>query len=133
MPSPRTLTSLNPEELKTAREATTALVVTYKGYLPPGGLLRMLLSRFRDDIREITGMPAEGLPKRGEHHELDELTSTELDAIASAVATLLQDGFTAVMTDPELAPLLSQFYASLTGQKNERAQRQAELQASAES
>ncbi len=127
MPSPRSLTSLKPEELNTAQDATTALVVTYKGYLPPGGLLRMLLSRFRDVIREITGMTAEGLPKRGEHHELDELTSAELDAIAGAVATLLEDGFKAVMTDPDLAPLLDQFHASLIEQKNERAQLRASI------
>jgi hypothetical protein len=127
MPSPRSLTSLKPEELSTAQEATTVLVVTHKGYLPPGGLLRMLLSRFRDDIREIIGMTAEGLPKRGEHHELDELTSAELDAIADAVTTLLQDGFTAVMTDPDLAPLLDQFHASLIEQKNERAELRASI------
>src|SRR5487761_1214880 len=127
MPSPRSLTSLNPEELTTAQDATTALVVTYKGYLPPGGLLRMLLSRFRDDIREITGMTAEGLPKRGDRHELDELTSAELDAIVGAVSTLLEDGFRAVMTDPDLAPLLDQFHASLIDQKNERAQLRAEI------
>jgi hypothetical protein len=127
MPSPRSLTSLKPEELQAAQEAATILVVTHKGYLPPGGLLRMLLSRFRDDIREITGMTAEGLPKRGEHHELDELTSTELDAIADAVTTLLEDGFKAVMTDPDLIPLLDQFHASLIEQKNERAQLQAEI------
>jgi hypothetical protein len=128
MPSPRSLTSLRPEELQTAQDATTVLVVDYKQYMPPGGLLRMLLSRFRDDIREIIGMTAEGLPGRGgKHHELDELTSTELDAIAGAVTTLLEDGFTATMTDPELAPLLDQFHASLLSQKNERAQLQAEI------
>jgi hypothetical protein len=127
MPSPRSLTSLKPEELNTAKDATTALVVTYKGYLPPGGLLRMPLSRFRDDVREITGMTAEGLPKRGDRHELDELTSTELDAIADAVVTLLQNGFKAVMTDPDLAPLLDQFHVSLIDQKNERAELQASI------
>jgi hypothetical protein len=127
MPSPRSLTSLKPEELTTAQDATTALVVTYKAYLPPGGLLRMLLSTFRDDIREITGMAAEGLPKRGDRHELDELTSAELDAIASAVATLLEDRFKAVMAGPGLAPLLDQFHARLTGQKNERAQLRASI------
>ncbi|MFZ0227581.1 MAG: hypothetical protein WAL41_11680 [Mycobacterium sp.] len=126
MPSPKILRSLKPEELKAAQEATTVLVVTHKGYLP-GSLLRMLLSRFRDDIREITGMAAEGLPRRGEHHELDELTSTELDAIAGAVTTLLEDSFKAVMTDPALVPLLDQFHAALISQKNERAELQASI------
>jgi hypothetical protein len=126
----RSLTELPPDALKAARDAAEALV-QHKAFLPPGGLLVMLLGRFRDDIAEVlgNGTDADGqLPKRGrERRSLDELTSVELDKVSGAVMILLQDRFTAVMDDPALPKLLDEFQDKLIDQKTERAQIRAEM------
>jgi hypothetical protein len=121
------LTELPKDELKVALEAADALM-QHKSFLPRGGLLLMLVSRFRDDTREALGMEPERLPGRGKmFRSLDELTSVELDTLAGAVDTLLQDRLTVVMDDPELAKLLREFQGRLNDQKTERAQIQASL------
>jgi hypothetical protein len=122
----RSLTELPKETLKVARDSAEALM-SFKAYLPPGGLLLMLLGRFRDDIAEILGdeasEEAERLPRRGrEYRSLDELTSVELDTVSGAVMILLQERFRAVMDDPELPLQLEGFQGKLSGQKTERAQ-----------
>jgi hypothetical protein len=126
----RSLTELPPDALKVAHDAAEALIYK-KAFLPPGGLLVMLLGRFRDDIREVlgNGIDATGeLPRRGrEHRSLDELTSVELDTVAGAVAILLQDRFAKSMDDPALPKLLDEFRDKLTDQKTERAQIRAEM------
>jgi hypothetical protein len=122
-----TLGILPEDALEVALEAAEALMQR-KQFLPRGGLLLMLVSRFRDDTREALGMEAERYPGRGQvFRSLDELTSTELDAVASAVDTLLQPRFTSAMDDPELAKLLREFESSLNDQKTERAQIQASV------
>jgi hypothetical protein len=124
------LTELQPDALKIAHDAADTLI-QHKAFLPPGGLLVMLLGRFRDDIREVlgNGTDADGeLPKRGrEHRSLDELTSVELDTAHGAVMILLQDRFTAAMDDPALPKLLDEFHDKLTDQKTERAQIRASM------
>jgi hypothetical protein len=127
----RSLNSLKPDELKVADDAAKALIGK-KAFLPPGGLLLMLVSRFRDDIREVLGNGAdtdtEGLPRRGpERRSLDELTSVELDTVWGAVLILLQGRFTEVMDDPALPNLLEEFQDKLTDQKTERAQIRASM------
>jgi len=71
-------TELPPDDLKLARESATALI-DHKAYLPPGGLLLMLLSRFRDDIGEILGGETDAGPSprrsQGESGSTAPLTS----------------------------------------------------------
>ena len=126
----RLLKDLPPDALRVAYEAAEALI-DKKAFLPPGGLLVMLLGRFRDDIREAlaNGTDTGGeLPSRGrERRSLDELTSVELDTAHGAVKILLQDRFTAVMDDPALPKLLDEFQVKLTNQRTERAQIQASM------
>jgi hypothetical protein len=125
------LKSLATDALKVALEASDALML-HKQFLP-SGLLLMLVSRFRDDTREAIGMEPERFPATERHgrgkiiRSLDELTSAELDAIAGAVDTLLQERFTNVMDDPELSKLLREFQGKLNDQKTERAQIQASI------
>jgi hypothetical protein len=123
----RSLTELPKDELKVAHDAAETLM-SFKEYLPPGGLLLMLVSKFADDIRDVLQMAREGLPHRGrERKPLDELTSVELDTVSGAVAILLQDRFTRVMDDPALPALLREFESSLGRQKTDRDQIQASM------
>jgi hypothetical protein len=128
MPKPENpLELLDENALKVALEAADTLM-SLKQFLPRGGLLVMLVSRFRDDTREALDMEPERYPGRGKvFRSLDELTSAELDAIAGAVDTLLQERFTNVMDDPELSKLLREFQGKLNDQKTERAQIQASI------
>jgi hypothetical protein len=126
------LKTLDTDALEIALEAADALM-RHKQFMPRGGLLLMLVSRFRDDTREALGTEPERYPPREKHgrgkvfRSLDELTSAELDAVAAAVGTLLQERFTNVMDDPELPRLLAQFRSELNEQKTERAQIQASI------
>lgn len=123
----RTLNDLDADALKVALDAADVLM-KFKQFLPRGGLLVMLTSRFRDDVREALSMEAERYPGRGHtFRSLDDLTSTELDSIAGAVMILLQDRFTTVMDDPELAKQLGEFQYRLIDQKRERAEIQASI------
>jgi hypothetical protein len=125
------LTELPEDELKEALDALDTLM-KFKRCLPrpvPGrGLLVMLVSRFRDDVREALGMEPERYSGRGEEIDsLDELTSAELDSLAGAVATLLEERFANLMDDPELPRKLREFDSGLAAQKQERAQLRAEI------
>jgi hypothetical protein len=121
----RTATELSIDALQVARDSAETLV-KFKAYLPPGGLLLMLTSKFQDDICDALGNGRGDLPRRGrERRPLDELTSVELDTVAGAVSILLQERFTAVMGDPALPKLLGEFYDSLNEQKAERARLRA--------
>ena len=100
----------------------------HKQFMPRGGLLVMLVSRFRDDTREALEMESERYRGRGRVFEsLDDLTSTELDKVSGAVATLLEERFMNVMDDPELPRQLDEFRDKLNDQKMERAQIRAEM------
>jgi hypothetical protein len=126
----RSLAELPADVLQVARDAADTLV-RFREFLPPGGMLVMLVGRLRDDVREALEM--EPLPRayRGrERRSLDELTSVELDTVAGAVSILLQDRFTSRMDDPALAPLLREVLGALDKQKAERAQIRAEIGAS---
>jgi hypothetical protein len=122
------LTELDADALRVARDSAETLM-SFKAYFPPGGLLLMVLGRFRDDIADALGdgIDAEdkprALPRRGrEHLSLDQLTSVELGTVSGAVMILLQDRFRSVMDDPELPRQLAGFQDKLTGQKTERAE-----------
>lgn len=123
----RSLTELPEEELKMALEAADALM-RHRVFLPRGGLLLMMLSRFRDDIREILGMATGRAPGHGkEHRSLDEMTTTELDTVSGAVGALLEVRLTSNMDDPALPKLLREFDAALSEQKKEREQLRAQV------
>jgi hypothetical protein len=123
----RSLAELPKDELKVAHDAAETLM-SFMKYMPPGGLLLMLVSKFADDIRDVLQMPCEGAPHRKrERKSLDELTSVELDTVSGAVVILLQDRFTRVMDDPALPERLREFDTALTGQKTERVQIQASI------
>jgi hypothetical protein len=121
------LRKLSSDELHEALHAADALM-QHKQFMPRGGLLLMLVSRFRDDVREQLEMEAERYPGRGKvFRSLDELTSVELDTVAGAVSILLQDRFAGAMDDPELERQLRAFQGELSEQKAERAQIRAEM------
>jgi hypothetical protein len=116
----RPLTSLPTDELRLAQQ-TAETLIRFKAYLPPGGLLLMLVSKFRDDIRDVLGMEIGGLPRRGtDRRSLDELTSVELNTVTGATGILL-DRFEPYMDDPALPRLLTDFREALNDQKGERA------------
>jgi hypothetical protein len=118
----RSLTELDPDALKVSLDAADTLM-RLKQFMPGGGLLVMLTSRFRDDVRDALEMEAERYQGRGQtFRSLDELTSVELDSIAGAVSILLQPRFVTLMDDPELPRLLDEYQDKLTDQKTERAQ-----------
>jgi len=123
----RSLKDLDADALKVALTASDTLT-EHKAYMPRGGLLVMLVGRFRDDVREALGMEADDIPRRGkEHRSLDEMTSAELDAAWGAVMILLQDRFTEVMDDPDLPKLLNAYQGALCAQKAQREQIQASM------
>jgi hypothetical protein len=116
----RSITDLPTGALRVARGSAETLI-KFRAYLPPGGLLLMLVSKFRDDIGDALEMEPEPLPQRGrERRSLDELTSIELDTVAGATAMLL-DRFAGYMDDPALPRLLREFHDDLNRQKTERA------------
>jgi hypothetical protein len=126
----RCITDLPTDALEVARDSAETLM-RFKVYLPPGGLLLMLISKFADDVGDLLSMEREPLPRRGrERRSLDELTCVELDTVAGAVGILLQDRFTSAMGDPALPRLLREFHDDLNGQKAERAQLRASIGAS---
>jgi hypothetical protein len=120
------LADLDSDALDLARYSAETLV-RFKGYLSPGGLLLMLIGRFRDDVLDVLGAEPEPPPKRGpERCSLDELTSTELDTL-SAAAGFLADRFTDFMDDPALPRLLGEFRDALNVQKEERVRVRASI------
>jgi hypothetical protein len=122
----RSLTELPLDALQEAHRAAGTLI-GHKPYLP-GGLLLLLLSRFRDDIREALSMEPGDVPRRGrERRSLDELTSVELSTVSGAAMILLQNRFTQVMDDPELPKLLAAYQDDLNVQKAEREQIKASM------
>lgn len=115
------LTDLDTDALKVAQDAATVLVTDFRAYTP-SSLFRMLVSKFRDDVREALEMEAEGiLPTRANDlHPLSHLTSIELSTLAGSVMILLQDRFTKVMDDPSLPRLLEEFQDTLADETAER-------------
>ena len=122
-------TEMTDDELREAHcAADTLLSEKSRGYLP-GRMLPMLLGRFRDDMAEAMGMELLPLPKRAGSvtaARLDDLTSAELDALCGAVLTLVTR-FTAIMDDPLLPRLLSEFRDALEIEKGDRARIAEEL------
>ena len=123
----RSINDLDADALRVAHDAAERMM-SLKEYLPSRGLLLMLTTKFRDDLREALGMDRLPLPQRSAVHlSLDALTTAELDSLWGAVMILLQDRFTAIMDDPALPRLTGQLQESLTDQRRERSQIRAEM------
>jgi hypothetical protein len=123
----RCITDLPTDALEVARDSAESLMA-FKEYLPPGSLLLLLLSKFRDDTGNLLDLEHEPLPQRGRvRRSLDELTSLELGSVAGATIILLQERFTSVMGDPALPRLLREFHGDLNRQKAERAALRASI------
>lgn len=61
---------------------------------------------FRNDLREQGRAPRESYPGQPSPQKLRALEVHQLDALAGAVAVMLEDRFTAVIEDPELGTRL---------------------------
>jgi len=123
----RSITDQAEDDLKVAHDAAERMMML-KDYLPDRGLLLMLTTKFRDDLREILGMETLPLPRRpAVQLSLDALTTSELDSLWGAVVILLQPRFTLIMDDPALPRLLDQLQELLRVQRAERQQLRAEV------
>ena len=125
----QSLTEMTPEELREAHRAANMLCSEkFRSYLP-GRMLPMLLGRFRDDMAEALGMELPPLPRRAGSVKivrLDDLTSTELETLSSAVLVLVTR-FTVLMDDPLLPRLLRELVDALKVEKADRARIADEL------
>jgi hypothetical protein len=106
----RTIAELSTDELRLAGDAIET-VIDLRAYLPPDGTLIMLAERFRDDIRELLGVPVLKPANRDpERNQLNDLADEELDRMAEAV-TALVGRFRPFIDDPELVKQLSDLHA----------------------
>src|SRR5262249_9162260 len=86
----------------------------------PGRMLAMLLSKFRDDMRDVLGMELPPrLPTRVRNQELEALTDAELGMLDGHVAVLLGK-FAGYMDDPALPEALGNFRTDLTAERGDR-------------
>jgi hypothetical protein len=96
------------------------MIMRYRAYTPGGGMLVILLGKFRDDVwetRHKTQLPRIG---RGTQHlPLAELDLSQVDALIDS-ATALIDRFGPYMDDPALSGLLTEFRDALNFEKTER-------------
>jgi hypothetical protein len=115
MPS---LETLDPRAIKVIAAATET-VYGFREYLPGRVLLAMVWS-FRNDVRSQARAPRESYPGQPVPLELRTLDAYEFDALADAVAVMLEDRFTAVMEDPELPARLNTFDVKLKAERGER-------------
>ena len=116
------------DDLRNAHHAASTLLgERFRSYLP-GRLLPHLLSRFCDDVAEGIGLelpePARRSPVRPA--KIEELTSSELNALSGAVLALVTQ-FESLMDDPALPGLLRAFRDELAAEKAERARIASEL------
>lgn len=101
-----TLADLPLDHLRAAGDAIET-VLDFRAYLSTDGMLVMLAAKFRDDIRELLGVPplprVSRAPKR---KALDSMEAAELDRLFEAVL-ILNDRFTRYLDDPELPKCLA--------------------------
>ena len=106
------LTELSTAGLRDAGDAVET-VIEFRDYLPADGMLLMLAGRWRDDIRELLGMPPLGPVKRGPKIKaIEGITDSDLDRLFEA-ALMLNGRFTGYMDDPELVRRLSDVLAQV--------------------
>jgi hypothetical protein len=76
----------------------------------PGGLLVIILGKFRDDLRDALEMTAEPPVQRGSLRlALHKLDSIEIGTVGGALMILRQARFTRIMDDPMLPQMLEAF------------------------
>ena len=113
----RSAAHLDPDALLVALESAETLL-KFRDFMPPGGLLVVVLGKFRDDLRDALEMEAVEHALRGHHSRaLDELDTFGLCAMAGAIMILRQPRFTRVMDDPALPEKLEEMEAELTTRK----------------
>ena len=107
------------DDIRAAGEAIEMLV-ELRGYLPASGDLMILAGRFRDDVRELLGMPWLGcLPSAVDCGPLSELDDKRYSLLDLAVGVLV-DRYTPYMDDPELPPCLRELRAQLQPETERR-------------
>lgn len=125
----RSLSELPIADLRAAGDAIETLL-DFRACLPPAGTLVTLAGKFRDDIRDVLGMPLPERASRGQEVvPLDELTTEEFGKLSRAAGVLV-GRFTPWMDDPELITGLSGLWETLSIQAAERAQLAEEVSAS---
>jgi hypothetical protein len=124
MPS---LETLDPRAIKVIAAATDT-VYGFREYLP-GRVLLAMVWHFRNDLREQMRAARESCPGQPVPQELRGLEAHEFDALAGAVAVMIEGRFTAVMDDPDLPKRLVAFDVKLEAEQGERGDaKSAELQ-----
>jgi hypothetical protein len=114
------ITQLSTDSLREAGDAIET-VIEFRDYMPFGGMLLMLAGKWRDDIREMLGMPTLDRVSRGpDRKKLGGLEDGDLDRLAGAVI-LLVGAFTRYMDDPELPRQLTDVLGMITLEKRARA------------
>jgi hypothetical protein len=115
----RNATELDPAAVDLVMHSVD-MIMRFRAYTPGGGMLVMLLGRFRDDVwetRHKTQLPPIG---RGPQRlPLAELDLSELDALIDSATTLI-DRFGLYMDDPELPELLTDFRDTVKAEKTGR-------------
>jgi hypothetical protein len=114
------ITQLSTDSLREAGDAIET-VIEFRGYLPQGGMLLMLAGKWRDDIRELLGMPTLDRVSRGpERKKLDTMGEADLYRLAEAVIVLV-GAFKGSMDDPELPRQLTDVLGMITLERRARA------------
>ena len=113
------LSELPITDLRTAGDAIETLI-EFRAYLPPEEVKATVCGRFRDDIRELLGLPIPERAERGyEERFLPELDDEGFNHLLHAVGTLV-GRFTPFMDDPELVILLKTLHDLLTVEEARR-------------
>ena len=106
-------------DLRLAGDAVETLI-EFRAYLPPDEKLVMFAGTFRDDIRELLGMPELAVAKRGAEVEpLSEMPNEDFTNLFQSVAVLIGK-FTTWMDDPELVILLKTLHDLLRMEETRR-------------
>jgi hypothetical protein len=106
-------------DLRLAGDAVETLI-EFRAYLPPDEKLVMFAGTFRDDIRELLGMPELAVAKRGAEVEpLSEMPNEDFTNLFQSVAVLIGK-FTTWMDDPELVILLKTLHDLLRTEETRR-------------
>lgn len=115
----RHLTELDPTAVDLVMHSVD-MIMRYRAYTPGGGMLVMLLGKFRDDVwesRHNTRLPPAGYGTQ--RLPLAELDLSQMDALIDSATTLI-DRFGPFMDDPELSELLTDFRDDLKTEKTSR-------------
>jgi hypothetical protein len=114
-----TLSDLPLDYLRAAGDAIET-VLDFRAYLSTDGTLIMLAAKFRDDIRELLGLPSLPRVSRAtEGTKLDSMEDAELECLFEAVL-ILNGRFTRHMDDPELPKCLADVLGRIGFQRASR-------------